>query len=255
MNESSGFIQPQWPRPDNVAALITTRAGPGNSLAPFDHFNLATHVGDAEPRVRDHRNQLAAKLGAELHWLRQTHSCHIANLDQQPDLAQAFDGSYTGMPRIACAVMTADCLPVLLCDQPGRQVMALHAGWRGLAAGILSQGLSLFASPAQVSVYLGPAISVAHFEVGSDVKQAFLAAEKNRRYAGRVSQAFQKSKQPGKYFANLYQLARMELEGAGVASVYGGEFCTYRQSEQFYSYRRDGKTGRFASLIWLTRRA
>ncbi|MBX2858469.1 MAG: peptidoglycan editing factor PgeF [Cellvibrionaceae bacterium] len=245
------LLQPEWPRPDNIAALITTRRHSGHSEAAFARFNLATHVGDAKEAVLANRRALASQVQVKLPWLQQNHSTHIACVDAGLAPEAAYDGSYTRANQVACAVLTADCLPVFLCDDRGRQVMCLHAGWRGLAAGILSRGVSLFPPQARVLAYLGPAICRLCFEVGAEVRESFLVAAKQRRFSQSVESAFVAvPDQPGKYFADLYQLARIELQSAGVAAIYGGEFCTYCDSELFYSYRREGETGRFASLVW-----
>lgn len=267
MMTAASWFRPDWPLPSGVEALVTTRDG-GQSLSPYEGNNLATHVGDEPERVAANRTQLSLMLPSEPVWLQQVHGVEVLELeridpDRSPDSIPVADAVITGLPRRVCAVLTADCLPLLFCAKDGSQVAAAHAGWRGLAAGVISATLSRFeCAPSALSVYLGPAISQAHFEVGDDVLRAFKVAAGNRPFATPVQSAFEplepgagtgSSKAgggPDKYLADLYQLARAELLGAGVQEVYGGNHCTYREQDAFYSFRREGVTGRFASLIW-----
>ncbi len=182
---------------------------------------------------------------AEPVWLKQVHSTAVLQLDKQTTAGITADASVTAVPGVVCTVMTADCLPVLLCDSCGTQVAAVHAGWRGLCHGIIEAALAQFARPGQVLAYLGPAIGPGAFEVGPEVRAAFMA------HTGAAEAAFVAG-QDGKYFADLYLLARQRLQQCGVQHIYGGSYCTYQQSGLFFSYRRDGSTGRMASSVWLT---
>ena len=240
------FIRPDWPAPDNIRAFSTTRDG-GVSRPPHDGFNLADHVGDAPPAVAANRALLAEYLAlpAEPCWLRQVHGRVVA-LANRPLHPEA-DASIALDANEVCAVLTADCLPVLFCDREGRAVAAAHAGWRGLAGGVLEATLEKLCELAacrsrDVLVWLGPAIGPANFEVGAEVLQAFAEHARNQR-------AF-KPRGEGKWLADIYTLARARLAGAGVRHIYGGDYCTYSDSARFFSYRRDGVTGRMASLIW-----
>ncbi len=245
------FIQPDWPIPSNIRSLITTRYG-GVSGKPYDSFNLAAHVGDDSGAVLKNRSILADKAGVDTHWFSQVHGIDVARLSSasKPVSVDA-DAVYTRDAKQVCAVLTADCLPLLLASTNGDEVAAVHCGWRGLAGGMLPAAINAFrASPSDILVYLGPAISQTHFEVGSDVLDAFLNAQKQRRYAENVEESFTGSPiEKSKYYADLYRIAHAELSGLGVSDIYGGGFCTFSDA-QFYSYRRDQKTGRMASLIW-----
>jgi len=236
------WLTPNWPAPARVKACITTRTG-GVSLAPFDSFNLGEHVEDDPVAVAKNRQRLLSQLGCQPAWLRQVHGVAVAHAD--PAALLEADASWTATPGIACTIMTADCLPVLFCDRAGMRVAAAHAGWRGLAAGVLEASLDALAcAPDEVLVWLGPAIGPQAFEVGAEVRAAFVSA--HPQAAG----AFVPSANPGRFLADLYQLARIRLAARGVGAVYGGGFCTYNDP-RFYSYRRSARTGRFASLIWL----
>ena len=240
------LIRPEWPAPVNVKACITTRLG-GISLPPYDSLNLGEHVGDKPAHVSANRQRLitAAALPAEPLWLQQTHSTIVINSQQWQTGIEA-DAILSHMPDHICAVLTADCLPVLLCDKSGRQVAAIHAGWRGLCDGIIEQTVAqLSAAPEAVLAWLGPAIGPEQFEVGAEVRDAFIA------HSAGAAAAFQAGK-PGHYLADIYQLARQRLNQCGIPQIYGGDFCTVSQTAHFFSYRRDGITGRMASLIWLT---
>ncbi len=243
------WYQPDWDLPPGVKAIQTLRTG-GHSAAPYASNNLAQHVGDSPERVGQNRSQLRALLPCEPVWLNQAHSNTVSELAANAAPLLDADAAYTREIRQVCAVMTADCLPVLLCSGDGREVAAVHAGWRGLAAGIVTEAVTRFLAPAEtISAYLCPAISLNHFEVGDDVLASFLQAERHRPYAVPVSAAFQPASQ-GKYHADLYLLARSELEALGVRAIAGGDRCTHGEQEHFFSYRRDGETGRMASLIW-----
>jgi YfiH family protein len=240
-------IFPQWPAPGRVRAASTTRLG-GVSAGAYDSFNLATHVGDAEAAVRENRARLRQqlKLPAEPLWLNQVHGSDVAEVeDTAAGLCPAADASIGRASGRVCAVMTADCLPVLLCDRGGTVVAAAHAGWRGLAGGVLETTVdSLGVEPQYLLAWLGPAIGPAAFEVGPEVRAAFVDVH------APAAAAFEPQRN-GRWLADIYRLARIRLAAAGVDAVYGGGFCTFADRERFYSFRRDKVTGRMVSLIWL----
>jgi YfiH family protein len=239
------WIVPDWPVASSVKALSTTRQG-GVSTGVFASLNLGTHVGDESAAVTQNRQLLTqhAALPSTPAWLNQVHGTSVLDLSHwQGDVVSA-DAAVSQQPGKVCLVMTADCLPVLFCNQQGTQVAAAHAGWRGLCDGILEQTLAHFAHPQDVMVWFGPAIGPSRFEVGAEVRTAFLAKD------AAANQAFVPQGQ-AKYLANIYLLARQRLMAAGVTRFYGGDRCTVRESELFFSYRRDGETGRMASCIWL----
>jgi YfiH family protein len=236
---------PDWPAPANVKALITTRQG-GFSRPPYDSFNLARHVGDEAATVERNRALLRETCGlpAEPFWLRQVHGCEVADGAGDRPGCEA-DAVFTRQPGQVCAVLTADCLPLLMADRAGRVVSAVHAGWRGLAAGVVESAIVRMATPPEeLLVWLGPAIGPAAFEVGDEVRQAFVdrQAEDQR--------AFVRNRR-GRWQADIYRLAKSRLQRLGVTCVGGGDHCTWTESPLFYSYRREGVTGRMASLIWL----
>lgn len=242
MSWAHDWLTPDWPAPVWVKACITTRSG-GISAAPFDSFNLGEHVGDDPVAVTKNRQRLISQLGCKPAWLRQVHG--VAVVPAEPGEVLEADASWTSTQGIACTVMTADCLPVLFCDRAGSRVAAAHAGWRGLAGGVLEATLDALAvAPEDVLAWLGPAIGPQAFEVGAEVREAFMAVHPQ------AAEAFVASVNPGRYMADIYQLARIRLAARGVTAVYGGGFCTY-SDPRFYSYRRATQTGRFASLIWL----
>ena len=244
------LITPDWPAPDNIVALTTTRIG-GVSSAPFNRFNVASHVDDKAVSVEANRQTLLNHCEGlhKIQWLNQIHSAKVimAGAETCPDA----DASMTAEPALACAVMTADCLPLLVCDKYGYQVAAAHAGWRGLAGGVIDNTVAAFSAAGnELMVWLGPAISQANFEVGEEVLQQFLAAFETKDQ-DKVYRAFQPNRQhEGHYFADLYQLARIRLNALGIANIYGGNLCCFEDSQRFYSYRRDGQTGRMATLIY-----
>lgn len=238
------FIIPDWPAPTNVKALSTTRQG-GFGAAPFDAFNLANHVEDDPQIVTANRALLGQHLPMEPLWLTQVHGTTVVNAACTCPYAEA-DASVARTPYRLCTIMTADCLPVLFCDKTGTAVGAAHAGWRGLHAGVLEATIKAMQVPTEsILAWLGPAIGPEAFEVGNDVRDAFLA------HNPAASSAFLPGSHEGKWLGNLYQLARQRLSACGVQQVYGGDRCTYTEQDTFFSYRRDGKTGRMASLIWL----
>lgn len=240
------FVQPDWPAPANVHALSTTRGG-GISRPPYDSLNLGAHVGDSSEAVTANRESLHAHadLPAEPVWLQQVHGVNVVELSRQAaDHTQA-DAAFTRESGPVCAIMTADCLPVLLAAADGRAVGAAHAGWRGLAAGVLPATVrAMGVVPADLMAWLGPAIGPAAFEVGDEVRSAFLA-----RDAGNAACFVPRG---DAWLADLFALARRQLVSLGVQAVYGGGECTYTDAARFFSYRRDGICGRMASLIWMT---
>lgn len=234
---------PEWNVPPNVRALQTTRNG-GVSLAPWASFNLGDHVGDAPAAVVANRELLRARLPSNPSWLTQVHSTLAVDIDSGPKTNEG-DAAYSRQPGHVCVVMTADCLPVLFCDRQGSVVAAAHAGWRGLLGGVLESAVAAMkVDPGDVLAWLGPAIGPQCFEVGEEVRAAFAAADP---LAG---QAFSPGAQ-GKWLCDIYLLARQRLLGIGVTAISGGGACTVSESDRYYSYRRDGVTGRMASLIWL----
>ncbi len=240
----SDWLIPDWPAPARVKACVTTRAG-GVSLAPFDSLNLGDHVGDDPVAVAENRRRLTDQFAITPTWLQQVHG--IAVVEADPAQVAAADASWTDTPGIACTAMTADCLPVLFCNRIGTRVAAAHAGWRGLASGVLEATLDSLAVPAdEILAWLGPAIGPQAFEVGPEVREAFIAQ------LPQAAQAFTTSPNADKFLADIYALARLRLAARGVTAVYGGGLCTVTDP-RFFSYRRNPRTGRFASLIWIER--
>ncbi len=240
------FLIPDWPAPANVQARVTARYG-GVSLAPYASFNLGDHVEDDPVAVAANRSELRTLLPAEPVWLKQVHGRGIVTADETVGAPEA-DGSISRKPGVICAVLTADCLPVLFCDRSGTVVAAAHAGWRGLADGVLEAAVqSMAVEPGEILAWLGPAIGPQAFEVGEEVRQIFMAHDPIAALAFVPSS----STGAGKWLADIYLLARQRLARAGVRQVSGGGLCTYRDAARFFSYRRDGITGRMASLVWL----
>ena len=238
------LIVPDWPAPANVRACVTTRAR-GDSLAPFECFNLGDHVGDNDRQVQANRDVLEQQLECSPVWLEQVHGATV--VEASPGTLATADASWSAAPGVACSILTADCLPVLFTDRDGTRVAAAHAGWRGLADGILEATVATMAAPPETLLaWLGPAIGPQAFEVGAEVRERFCV------WNAASAQAFTPGEAPGKWWCDLFLLARLRLQQAGVTAVYGGGVCTYSDSQRFYSYRRDGVTGRFASLIWLS---
>lgn len=238
------MLLPTWPAPAGVFSLMTTREG-GVSCPPWDSFNLGDHVGDDAALVVENRARLRVQLPAEPAWLKQIHSATV--VDASSDDLTA-DASVTRQAGCVCAVLTADCLPVLFCDRSGRVVAAAHAGWRGLAQGVLEATVAAMqVPPGEVLAWMGAAIGPDAFEVGDDVRQTFIQQHPE------AAAAFvpHPSGVPGKWLADIYQLARNRLNRVGVHAIYGGGRCTFNEAGHFYSYRREGVTGRMASLIWL----
>ena len=236
------WLVPDWPAPANIHAATTLRTG-GVSRGTFSSLNPATHVSDDNERVRQNRQIIRAMLAlpAEPVWLAQIHSNRAVKAVKTALLEQA-DASYTNESGVVCAVMTADCLPLLICSTDGAQIAAIHAGWRGLLSGVITNTVVAMQQQ-DFLVWLGPAIGPDCFEVGPEVREAFL--EKSVTF----NDAF-KRQGNGKWLADIYQLARIELAALGIVNVYGGTHCTFTEHERFYSYRRESQTGRMATLIW-----
>ncbi len=240
-----GWLRPAWPAPPVVEAWSTTRVG-GLSRGPYEGMNLADHVGDDPGTVMCNRQLLVSILGlpAQPMWLRQVHGDSVVRLESTR-VDRVADASIATTPGRVCTVLTADCLPVLLCDRDGTRVAAVHAGWRGLAAGVLEATVdAMDCSPGKLMAWLGPAIGPAAFEVGPEVHAAFVDADPGAASAFSPSPA-------GRWLADLWALARLRLARRGIGAVWGGGRCTWGDPGRFYSYRRDGRTGRMASLIWL----
>jgi YfiH family protein len=241
------WIKPDWPAPANISAWSTTREG-GCSKGPWSSFNLGENSGDDPLAVANNRAVLAAHLPQQPCWLKQVHGRHVIRHpgNSQPAVASACiaDAQTSDVAGEVCAILTADCLPVLFCDRQGREVAAAHAGWRGLAAGVLEETIaSMKTAPQDLLAWMGPAIGPKAYEVGAEVKAAF--AHEEQEGAG----AF--AAQADRWLFDLYAMARHRLLRAGVGHVSGGEFCTLTDAKRFFSYRRDSVTGRMASLIWI----
>lgn len=238
-------LRPQWPVPAGVRAAFTLRAG-GVSAAPYESLNLGAHVGDAAAAVAENRRRVCAalRLPGQPAWLRQVHGVGVADLGASAADTQA-DAAVARARGAVCAVQVADCMPVLLAAQDASAVAAAHAGWRGLSAGILEATVRALRVPApQLVAWLGPAIGAEHFEVGAEVVSAFVAHD------AAAAAAFTPNSR-GRWQCDLAALARARLQALGLQAVYGGDWCTYADAGRFYSYRRDGRTGRSAALIWL----
>lgn len=238
------WLTPEWPAPKWIRAVSSTRLG-GVSVPPFDSLNLGDHVGDDPASVQQNR----ARLGDELAlpsaplWLRQVHGTRVVDAKDASRGAEA-DACVAFEAGLVCVVMTADCLPVLFCDREGTRVGIAHAGWRGLAAGVLEATVrALDCERSRLLAWLGPAIGPRAFEVGDEVRAAFVERHPTAQTAFEPSPT-------GRWLADIYALARLRLREAGVSAVFGGGLCTYTDAERFYSYRRDTRTGRMASLIW-----
>lgn len=242
MTDYSQFLIPDWPAPANVEAVVTLKSG-GVSAGNYASFNLATHVGDDIDAVDENRKRLASKLGQEneVCWLNQIHGSRVveAGLEKLPDA----DGIYCSAPGTPLAIMVADCVPIILTDQRGSCVAALHAGWRGLAGGIIKEMIDKMPASGKVMAWMGPAIGQCHYEVGEEVRQGL----------SKYPSAFRQSEKPSHFMLDMWAVARLQLSEAGVIDVFGGGCCTYCEEERFYSYRREAVTGRIAALVWLSR--
>lgn len=244
MAEQISFLAADWPAPSHIRAGTTLRHG-GASALPYDSLNLGDHVGDSAQAMAANRAAVKTMLAlpSDPAWLAQVHGTNVVDAGIQ--FAVDADASVTTAAQAVCAVLTADCLPVLFCNRAGTCWGAAHAGWRGLVAGILEATIArLPARPDRLLAWLGPAIGPDAFEVGQDVHDAFC------RHHPEDAAAFAACDRPGKYLADIYRLARARIEQAGVTAIYGGGLCTVSAPDRFYSYRRDGATGRMASLVW-----
>ena len=242
----NSLILPDWPAPSRVRAVSTPRLG-GVSLLPYDSLNLGDHVGDMPERVAANRRRLrqVLELPAEPFWLNQGHGNHVAAAAAGVAPVEA-DAAYTRQCGPVCVVMTADCLPILLCDRAGSCVAVAHGGWRGLAGGVIeATARRMDCAPDDLLAWLGPAIGSTAFEVGPEVRQTFLEIDTDN------ADCFQPSSTDDCWLADIYDLARRQLRAIGIDAIYGGGWCTFSERERFFSYRRDGRTGRMASLIWL----
>ncbi|MCW8853600.1 MAG: peptidoglycan editing factor PgeF [Gammaproteobacteria bacterium] len=238
-------VYPDWSAPDNIRAFTTTRIS-GYSQGHYAGLNLASHVKDNQLDVEKNRQLLIEQLAlpAQPLWLDQVHGVTVVNAAGKSESLVA-DASYCDQKNRVCAVLTADCLPVLICNRQGTKVAAAHAGWRGLLAGVIEETIHAMQEPAEnILVWLGPAIGPHAFEVGQEVKDAFINDMLDTELAFRANR-------PGHYLVDIYQIAKIRLNKIGVVSVSGGDYCTYTDSERFYSYRREVNTGRMASLIWM----
>jgi purine-nucleoside/S-methyl-5'-thioadenosine phosphorylase / adenosine deaminase len=246
------LIAPDWPAPANVSAVVTTRHG-GVSTGVYRGLNLGDHVGDEPATVQTNRELLQSRLEPiiQLQWLSQVHGVDVVRAPC-PAAAPEADAQWTNQPQVACAIMTADCLPVLFCDVGGSVVAAAHAGWRGLLAGVLEATVNAMpVAGAQLLAWLGPAIGPRAFEVGGEVRDAFIT-DSNAVEKQAIAACFQPGETGSdRFHCDIYALARLRLARSGVTAIYGGEYCTYSDEARFYSYRRDGQTGRMASLIYL----
>lgn len=243
---SVSVLSAAWPAPPAVRACTSLRAG-GYSSGPYRGLNLAAHVGDDAAAVESNRRALAATLTlpAQPLWLDQVHGTRVVDAAAAAPGVTA-DAAVAHRSGVVCAVLTADCLPILLCDTAGTRVAAAHAGWRGLAGGVVAAAVAAMETPpAGLMAWLGPAIGQRCYEVGDELRQAFPAS------AGAGAGTAWRAAGPGKWYADLYALARLILHTHGVTRVYGGGHCTFTEADRFYSYRRDGATGRMATLIWL----
>lgn len=247
MSVAKHWLTPDWPVPANIRAATTLRSG-GVSSSVYTSLNPAMHVGDEVERVKQNRQIIndMLDLPSEPFWLDQVHGNRAVQAQIHQPLLQA-DASFTSEAGVVCAVMTADCLPLLVCTTDGIHVAAIHVGWRGLLAGVIGNTLSAMQATSRLKrdflVWLGPAIGPDCFEVGTEVREAFL--DKSAKF----ETAF-KAQSNGQWLADIYQLARIDLTMIGIDKIYGGDFCTFTEHERFYSYRRDKETGRMATLIW-----
>ena len=237
------LTSPLLDRPGVRHAFFTRRGGVSTGV--YESLNVGAGSKDDPAAVAENRRRLTEALGCRPAWLSQVHGIDVVQAD--PASVATADASWSATPGVACTIMTADCLPALFCDRAGTRVGAAHAGWRGLAGGVLEATVdALGVAPAELLVWLGPSIGPQAFEVGPEVREAFLADH------AEAERAFVPSANAGKYMADIYALARIRLAANGVTAVYGGDFCTFSDTERFYSYRRSSRTGRLTSLVWLS---
>lgn len=242
---------PNWPAPANVRALQTTRAG-GVSLAPYNYLNLGSHVQDDPLHVAQNRQLLSQFLPSEPVWLNQVHGIDVIDAAATSCVPSA-DASYATRKNVVCVTMTADCLPILLCDQAGTAVASIHAGWRSLCDGVIEATVKQMpVDSSQLMAWLGPAIGPNAFEVGGEVRAQFIHQDSQSQTAFRPCG---ENQEQGKWFADIYKIATQRLNNLGVTKIYGSgqdeNWCTFTDKEKFFSFRRDGATGRMATLIWL----
>ena len=253
------FLFADWPAPANIRALTTLRTGPGVSPAPFDQFNLGLRCGDDLANVQENRRRLREELAlpSEPQWLNQVHGVEVHRVSSllpasgekvpKADEGLLADAAITSNAGVVLAILTADCLPVLFCNDDGSEIAAAHAGWRGLSAGVLEATVAAMqASPDRLLAWLGPAAGRDAYEIGAEVRDAFIGHDARAEMAFSATRA-------GHWRVDLYALAQQRLLACGVERIYGGGLCTISDSERFYSHRRDARTGRMASLIWRTR--
>ena len=244
MTSSPEFVFPTWLAPPNIMACCSLRIG-GSSTGDYDSFNLADHVGDQDEAVMTNRQRLkeVLKLHSEPKWLQQIHGTRVVNLDRDDDL-QA-DAAMTSQPDTVCSILTADCLPLLLCDKSGTRVAAIHAGWKGLLHGVIPATIQSMRCPTnQLLAWMGPAIGPQAYQVGEEVRAAFLQQNDAYTFAFLPDNV-------GQWMANLYQIAYTQLSQAGISDISGANYCTYMDTKRFFSFRRNNQTGRMASLIWM----
>lgn len=232
---------PDWPAPANVQALQTTRQG-GISQGVYASLNLGDHVRDHPQHVAHNRQLLSSYLPSEPVWLNQVHGVRVIDA-AVASCVESADASFTTRKQVVCVTMTADCLPVLLCDQAGTAVAAIHAGWRSLCDGVIEATINAMPAAGKLMAWLGPAIGPDAFEVGAEVKAQFIAQDAH------AESAFKPHGE--KWLGDLYTIARQRLQASGITQIYGGNHCTFSEPETFFSFRRDGDTGRMASMIWL----
>lgn len=250
--ELDNTVVADWDSPPGIVAFSTTRIG-GISAVPYASFNLAKHVGDDASRVQRNRTVLAENLPPKVHWqwLQQVHGCEVVTVSK-PASELCADAIVTASPNLVCCVQTADCLPVFLAAKSGEEVALAHAGWRGLASGIVENTVASMSVPAaEVIAWLGPAIGPCHFEVGEEVKALFLDAVSSTESKTGLEPFFRSTMNTGKFMADIYAIARFKLLQLGVVQVFGGSRCTYCEEDLFFSYRRDGVTGRMLNLIYI----
>lgn len=251
----SHIIAADWPAPANITAFTTTRLGPGVSASPFNQFNLGSRCGDEHTHVLQNRASLISDyhLPAEPHWLHQVHGVDVVRIGSRPhhdplrfgEGEPLADASVTDMPNTVLAVLTADCLPVLFCNRAGTEIAAAHAGWRGLANGMLEASVAgMHSKPEEILAWFGPTAGAMRYEIGEEVHQAFLSASAEAESAFTVTRS-------GHYLIDMFAIARQRLQAVGILQVYGGEHCTISDS-RFYSHRREQRTGRMASIIWMS---
>lgn len=251
-SKADGCIRPDWAAPASVCAMVSTRQAPGVSLSPYDRCNLGDHVGDDPAAVQRNRDLLrgALALPGEPLWLQQVHGKEVfaaSKLLSQPMSPPVADAAFTARSGQVLAVLTADCLPLLVCADDGSEVAAIHAGWRGLASGVIEATLQRMQTPAsRLLIWLGPAIGPTAFEVGTEVRDVFVAHDRDAAIAFRPH-----TRGADKHWCDIYRLARQRLALLGVGRVSGGDLCSVSDPKRFYSHRRDRITGRMASLIWI----